>query len=459
MELVVEDLDAKRKKLKIKIPEDVISQKVNNAYKQLNKTIKVPGFRSGKIPQNILEKQVPIQSFSEMFQELMQEYYEKALKETGFQPAGQPEIDHSELKDIKKDKPLSFAVIVDIKPEIKLGNYKGLKFKKKEFEITDEELQAGIGKVLIPLGEFEAYDDDHEIQRNDFVEMDFEGSLRGEPLEGGNAYGYRVRIGEKKMIPGFEDQLIGKKKGDPFEIQVVLPQDWDKKIRRVSIPIPGAEQDDEQDVATFKVQVKDVRKLVLPELTEELVKRKEIGLDSVESFKQKVKFDLQTYKEHQEEIRIKEEIFNKLVKDNKAETPESMIKQELRYMIEGMKFQITRSGMKLEDSGFDEERAKVEWREKAIFNSKGYMLLDEIAQQEKIHVTESDIQQECERLAEETQQDVAQVRQNMERNRDNMQFTFSKLRGQKALNFIYSHCEFEFVKDDPEEGKEAEQMG
>ena len=132
MEFDVEELEGLKRKINITIPKDVVSKKVEDAYKILNKKVNIPGFRPGKIPQKILEKQVPMQSFTEMFQELMQEYYEQALQKTGLRPTGQPEIDHSGMQDIKRDEPLTFAVILDVKPDIKVKSYKGLKFKKKE---------------------------------------------------------------------------------------------------------------------------------------------------------------------------------------------------------------------------------------------------------------------------------------------------------------------------------------
>ena len=117
-----------------------MSKRVEDAYKVLNNKTNIPGFRPGKIPQKILEKQVPMQSFTEMFQELMQEYYEQALQKTGLRPIGQPEIDHSGMQDIKRDEPLKFAVILDIKPELNVKDYKGLKFKKKEAVVKEEEV-------------------------------------------------------------------------------------------------------------------------------------------------------------------------------------------------------------------------------------------------------------------------------------------------------------------------------
>ena len=132
MKFDIEELEGLKRKINITIPEEVVTKRVNDAYKVMNRQVKIPGFRPGKIPQKILEKQIPMQSFSEMFQELMQEYYDEAVQKSGLKPTGQPEIDHAGLQDIKKDEPLKFSVILDVKPELKVKDYKGLKFKKKE---------------------------------------------------------------------------------------------------------------------------------------------------------------------------------------------------------------------------------------------------------------------------------------------------------------------------------------
>lgn len=448
MELVVEELDALKRKLNITIPEDVVSSKINTAYQELNKQIKMPGFRPGKIPRKILEKQVPVQSFTQMFQELLQDYYERALQESGLTPASAPEMDQEALKEIKKDSPINFSVTIHIKPEMNITSYKGMEFKKIESQVTEKDIDDALLQILEPFTNFEAYDDDHQVQKDDYVVMDFEGSLRGETLENGSSKGMTIRIGEGKMIPGFEDQLIGRKQNSEFEIQVPLPVDWDKKVRRVSIPIPGGKDDEELDIADFKVKISEIKNKVYPELTDEFVQEQE-GVETVAEFRRKVKAQLQSYKEHQEEMRIKEKIFQKLVDENDVKPPESLIASEIMFMVESMKYQIQQSGMKLEDSGFEQEVAEKEWRPKAEFKAKGYMILEEIAKQEGCHVTESDMEQEYQRLAEQTQKSVDEVKKLLVANTESFEQTKSKLLGQKALNLVYSNCEFEYVKYEP----------
>ncbi|MFQ5672738.1 MAG: trigger factor [Nitrospinales bacterium] len=447
MQLVVEELDALKRKLKITVPKEVVSRKINAAYRELNQRLRMPGFRPGKIPLKILEKQVPVQSLGEVFQNLMQDYYEKALEKTGIVPAGAPELDHEALKDVKKDAPLDFSVILDIKPNITLPVYKGLKLKKKEAAVSNDEVHATIKKMLEEHGHFEAYDADHAARQGDHVLMDFEGMLHGQPLENGSAKNFPVRIGDKKMIPGFEDQLVQHKAGEEFEIQVALPADWNKKLRRVSLPIPGAKSDDEQDIASFKVKIHEIKKPVPAELTDEFAES--AGADSVEDLRRKIKTDLQAYKEQQHEMALKEELFNQLVETGGGAPPESLVTREINFLIDGMKFQIEQSGMKLEDSGFDEERAKKELRARAEKNVKGYLILDAIADQENIHVSESDMEQEYALLARQTRQKPEEIKKRLLANPDSLNQTRSKLRGQKALSFVYSHCEFEYVK--PEE--------
>jgi len=451
MELDVEELEGLKRKLIIEIPEEVVSKRINKAYSQLNQQIKMPGFRPGKIPRGLLEKQVPVQSFTQMFQELMQEYYEKALQESGIVPAGPPEMDHSGMQDIKKDSPLSFSVILDIKPTVQLMDYKGLKFEKREHQVTDAEVDMTIKKYMEPYGHFEIQNDDHAVEVDDHLVVDFDGSLEGGPLENGSAKDYPVTIGDKKMIAGFEDQLVGHKKDEEFEVKVTLPADWNKKLRRVSMPVPGAENETSDDLATFKVNIKVIKKLILPELTDDFVQRE--GEKDVEGFRRRVKGDLHAFKEHQEEQGIKQDIFNKLVKEHDIDLPESLVNLEIQFMVEGMKFQIQQSGMKLEDSGFDEEQAKKEWREKAEFNTKGYQVLDAIAANEKITVNQSDLEQEYQRLAKETKMPVEKVKKRLLGNPEYLNSTTTRLRGQKALNFIYSHCEFEYIKREPKDAK------
>ena len=457
MEFDVEELEGLKRKINITIPKEVVSKRVEDAYKVLNKQVNIPGFRPGKIPQKILEKQVPMQSFTEMFQELMQEYYEQALQKTGLRPTGQPEIDHAGMQDIKRDEPLNFAVILDIKPEIKVKNYKGLKFKKKEAVIKNDEVEETLTKVLSRQGSLENMPVGYAVKDGDILTLDFEGTMNGLPLENGSSSGHEMRVGEKKMIPGFEDQLIGHVQDEEFEISVVLPADWNQKMRRISFPIPGApDEKQEDDRAVFKVKISKIRTLHLPELTDEIAQRE--GFDTVTALRRAIKIDLQNHKEQHEELKIKEDIFNILVKDAEVEPPESVIERELKFMIEGMKFQIAQSGMKPEDSGFESEKAMKEWREKAIFNTTGYMMLESIAASENIHLTQQDMEAEYELLAKQTKQKVEEVQKRIMSNPDSLGQTTIKLLGQKTMNFIYSNCEIEYYKEgeEPKEESQAE---
>ncbi|QPJ63566.1 MAG: trigger factor [Candidatus Nitronauta litoralis] len=448
MELKVEEIDQVRRKLLIKVPEDVVSDKVKKSYQKMNQQVKMPGFRPGKIPMKILEKQVPLEAMTQLWQDLMQEYYEKALADSGIVPAGPPEIDHDDIKGVKKDEPFSFSVLVDIKPDTKFKDYKGIKIKKYEHSVTEAELQASIDKHLEQFGTFEIMDESHKAEAGDFVVMDFEGFFEGDPLDNGSARDYPVKIGDKKMIPGFEDQLIGHTCNEEFDVRVKLPENWNNKVRRVSMPIPGKDQDQNQDMADFKVKIKEIKKQVLPELTDELVQGQ--GEDSVKSFKAKLRAQIQGMKDQTEEMKLKQDIFDQLVENNDITVPESMVKQEIKFMIEGAKYQIMQSGMSLEDSGFDESQAEKEWNPRATHNAKGYLILDGIANQENIHVSQEDMDEEYNRLAQETGKKVEDVKERLFANAENMNQTTQRVRGQKTLNFIYSHCEFEYVKSDKE---------
>jgi len=455
MEFDVEELEGLKRKINITIPEEVVSKRVDAAYKVLNRQAKIPGFRPGKIPQKVLEKQVPVQSLGDMFQELMQEYYEEALHKSGLRPTGQPEIDHAGMQDVKKDEPLKFAVILDVKPELKVKDYRGLKFNKKEAVVKDEEIEETLVKVLSHQGSVEEMPADHAVEDGDILTVDFDGTMGGEELENGSARDLELRVGEKKMLPGFEDQLIGHTQDEDFEIKVVLPADWNQKLRRVSFPIPGApEEKQEDDRATFKIKIKKIRKLYLPELTDEIAQRE--GCDTVEELRRAIKIDLQNHKDQEEELKIKEDIFNILVKDAETPPPDSLIERELKFMIEGMKYQIAQSGMKLEDSGFEPEKATKEWREKAIFNTTGYMMLEAVAAAENIHVTQQDMEGEYELLAKQTKQKVEDIQKRIMSNPDSLSQTTTKIVGQKAMNFIYSNCEFKFYKEGEAPEKEAE---
>ena len=444
MELTVEELEQLKRKLDIIIPEEIVTERIDNAYKELNRQMKMPGFRPGKIPRKILEKHVPVQSFTNMFQELLQEYYEKALRKSGIVPVGTPEIDNSDFQDVKINSPLKFSVTLDIKPEVKIKGYKGFKIKKVEINLPDQEVDVAINSILEQYGSYEHHEDDHKAQKGDYLTVDFEGFFDGQPLENGSAKDLTVKIGENKMIKGFEDELIGHVLGDEFEAKAILPPNWNNKLSRVRIPIPGSKDEIPDDVAIFNVKIKEMKKMVLADLTDDIAEKE--GFDSVDSFKRDTKIKLQAMYEQKEEIRIKEEIFDKLVKENPIDAPESMVKSEIKFLIEGMKFQIEQSGMKMEESGFDEEKAKKEWQDKAESNCKGYILLENIGSLENIHVSQFDLEEEFKSLAEQSKQKPDDVKNKMMANPEVIKHTSAKILGRKVMDFLYSNCEFEFVK-------------
>ena len=444
MKLDVKELESLKRKLDITIPKEVVTERINNAYKDLNRQMKMPGFRPGKIPRHILEKQVPVQSFTNMFQELLQEYYEKALRQSGISPAGTPEIDNSDFQDVKINNSLKFSVTLDIKPEVKVKNYKGLKMNKVEINIPEEEVQAAINSILEQYGSYQHHDDDHKAEKGDYLTVDFEGIFEGQPLENGSAKDMTIRIGENKMIKGFEDELIGHKLGEEFEAKAILPPNWNNKMNRVRIPIPGSTDKLPEDVAVFNVKIKEMKKMDVPALADDIAEKE--GFDSIDSFKRGVKTKLQSMYEQKEEMRIKEEVFDQLVKENPIEAPDSMVNSELKFMLEGMKFQIEQSGMKTEDSGFDEEKAKEEWQDKAENNCKGYILLENIGSLENIHVSQFDLEEEFKTLAEQSKQKLEDVKNRMMASPEVIKHTSSKILGRKVMDFLYSNCEFSFVK-------------
>lgn len=454
MQVEVEKLEGLKRKLKITIPGETVSKKVDEAYKKLNRQITMAGFRPGKIPRKVLEKQIPLQSLSEMFQELLQENYEKALDETKLIPVGPPEMDHSQLADVEKDAPLEFSVTIEVRSELDLIEYKGWTLKKKEIKVNDDQLAEAIQMLRDRYGYLDHHEDGHKAQNGDIVTLDFEGFLDGEALEAGTAKDYKVRLGEKKMIPGFEEQVIGHEVNEEFEIKTILPQTWNKKVRRVSMPIPGAENAEPDDMAVFKVKLKELKHVVPADMDDKLAQNE--GCSDMDELKIKIKTEMQAYGEQNEEIKIKETIFNKLVKEHNVQPPESMVDTELKFMIEGMKFQIQQSGMSMEDSGFDPENAKKEWLERATFNAKGYLILSSIADKENIHVTKEDLDLEYRQLAEQTNQKVEDVRKRMMGNQEVMEQTSVKIRGRKALNLVYSNCEFEYYEGDGDEDPENE---
>lgn len=425
MKLDVEDLGATKKRLKVEIPADTIKAAIDEAYKEVSKTAKIDGFRPGKAPRRILEKHYSEAVEANVVERIVPEYYGKALDESKLEPVERPHIEESSLK-IKKDEPLVFTATVEVKPAIVLGDYKGIEVKDEAVEVADSEMEEALKELQGMHSTLETVAEDRPAAKGDFVVIDFEGFKSGEPIQGGKAENYPLELGSNSMIPGFEENLDGARKGEAREFTVTFPAEYRNR------DLAGSE-------ATFKVAVKELKSKVLPALDDELAKDLGIG-QSLAELKEKVREDLLMMKKRGLAQKQKEEIVLELVKMHEFELPPSLVEKEFRSMMVRKYQEVVGNGMPTGKA--TEEIKEFEPKAKAIATDrvKTTLVLSAIAEKEGIKVTDKELEAGIRMIAAESGHTPQQVMEMYKKKEGGIEDLAAMIGEDKALEFVLSQA-------------------
>lgn len=372
--------------IEIKVEGEEWTKALDESFKKAQKNVKVNGFRKGKVPRNIFEKNFGIEAlYEEAINIVLPESYTKALGKDNLIPIVAPKID---IKEINKDYVI-IVFTITTKPDVNVKKYTDLKVKKDNVNVTEEELDSEIGKLL------EKYADivvkDGKIENGDTAVIDFEGFKDGVAFEGGKGENYPLEIGSSAFIPGFEEQLIGLKPGDEKDVNVTFPEDYHAE------DLKGAP-------VIFKVKVHEVKTKQLPEMNEEFFK--DLGFEDVETEEQLrdlIKVDMEAKKEYEIENKYVDELLEAAAKNTEVELPEELIEEEIHRMMHQYEDNLKMQGITLEMfyqfTNSNEEALKDQMREEAQKRVKYRFMLEEIAALEKIEVSDEDAEKEAEDLA------------------------------------------------------------
>ena len=358
-----------------------------SAFKKLAAKVEIKGFRKGQAPKNLVEKYVSHQEvLIDAAESLAQEALTNAIAEHDVQLIDRPQLKIDEMNDEK----CVLTFNCSIAPDIKLGDYKKIEYKVEDVEVEDKDVDDDIAKLLDRKADLELVEDGAVEDGNTAV-IDFEGFVNGEAFEGGKGENYDLVIGSNTFIPGFEPQLIGMKAEETKEINVKFPEDYQAEN------LKGKD-------ATFKVTVHEIKKKVLPELNDEFVKEQKIkDVNTVEELKAYTKDYLTKEKERQATNKAEEELMDKLAEITEVEIPEIMIKSETDAMVQNYEQRMAQQGISLDQfmqlTGQNMEQLRASMKDDAIKRIKINLALDEIAKQEKVEVTDEDINAEYEKMA------------------------------------------------------------
>lgn len=386
MKVTAERIDNHQVVLELEVPQVEFSKAIEKAYAKLANKINIPGFRKGKAPRKVIENRIGKQALlDEAFDIVAPKAYSEALTEQNLEPVGNPKID---VVVLEEDKDLVFKATITAKPEITLGDYKGLKIEKTAVEVTEEQVEAQVNKMLENAAKMVIVED-AEIQDGDFAVIDFEGFVDGVAFEGGEGKGYPLQIGSGSFIPGFEEQLIGAKAGEEREVNVTFPEEYHAPN------LAGK-------ASVFKVKVNDVKRKELPALNDEFVKETS-AFNTVDELKVDIKNKLEATAKQKAENDMRSAAI-KLASDNATvDIPEVMVDNRIGHMIEELSISLQNQGLKLEQyleyAKLDMAKLRENYRETAVINVKTDLMLEAVAKAEEIKVEAADIQGEIELMA------------------------------------------------------------
>lgn len=397
MKVTAEKIDAHKTVLAMEVPQVEVGKAFDRAYQKLANKVNIPGFRKGKVPRKVLEMRLGKEALKdEALEILIPNAYGKALKEQAIDPVDRPEI---EVVTFEENEPLVFKATVVGKPEVTLGEYKGLTVQKPVVDITADDVAQELetlrnrnAKMVVAEGA--------ELQKGDFAIIDFEGFVDGQPFKGGDAKGYPLEVGSGSFIPGFEDQLLGAKAAEEREVKVTFPADY-------FVPeLAGKE-------ALFKVKVNDIKRKELPELDDEFVK--EVSeFNSLEELKADVENKLKETATAKAERDFRSGAVKAAVDNATVDIPEVMIEHEIDNMLREMDVNLQNRGLSLakylEMAKTDIGALRGNYRESAQNGVKVDLVLEAVAKAESLEVTPEDLEAEVAAMAAGYQASVDEVR-------------------------------------------------
>lgn len=375
--------------LKATVSGDTWTSAQDKAFKKIAKTVSIPGFRKGKVPTNLLKKQIdPQQVMYEAVEEIAQQVLEEGIKEHSLELVDRPSLNIDAIS--KEEVTLKFDITV--KPEVTLGEYKNLDVTKEAVVVTDDDINAQMKKIQEAKADFIIKDEGATVENGDTAVIDFEGFKDGVAFENGAGTSYPLEIGSGSFIPGFEEQLIGMKAEETREINLTFPEAY------------HAEELAGQDVV-FKVTVHEIKFKELPEFNDEMVKEQKIeGVETVEAFREYTLKQLTEQKEAQVEDMFVDQLLDQVVNNAQVEIPQVMIEDEISESVKAFASRISQQGFDLDNylklTNMSMEDLRAQFNEEANNKVRCRLVLDKIAKQEQLDITKEDIDAEYKKLAE-----------------------------------------------------------
>ena len=419
MKTKVEDISPVKKKLVVEIEAGEVNKRIDEAYRELRKMARIPGFRPGKIPRKILEVRFGNQVLEDVTQSLVKETFPKAVEETEIFPLTMPVVENGALK---AGQSFIYSTVLEVRPEFELKDYMGLEIEKEICSVTDEDLDRRLEEIRKKNGKLNSIAVERGVKDGDYVVIEYEGFEGDRALEGIKSQNFLLGIGNNDFHPDLEKGLIGLKKGDKADIKVDFEDDYyHAKLAGKSV--------------NFRVKVIDIKEMELPELNDDFARNLGADFDGLDHLKKEIKEGIKEDEGKRIDRELKKKILKKISDSVDFELPESLVKSEIDYAIENIRQNLLRTGSDIEKVGLKEEKLREEFRSGSENRVKEMLILGEIARQNDININDMEVSEGFKEQALNTGQEPVVIRKYYEANKLMEPFR-EKLLEEKTLNFL-----------------------
>ena len=430
MKVTVEDIGPIQKHLLVEIPADVVSKELDLAYRELKRDAKIKGFRKGKVPRPILERQYSKKIEDETLKKLIKESLSDAIKEANLVLILDPQLDS--ISPLKANAAFSYSALLDLWPEFEVPKYKGIELERASVEVSEDEVQEQLKALQRHFATLESVEEDRPVRKGDLVVIDHSGEIDGKPVDGISEENYYLEVGSGYSHPKFEEQLLGMTKGSEKSFDISYPED------AINAKLAGK-------TVRYKVTLKDIKRRILSDLDDNFAKKVGVGFDTIEKLKDRLYKQLKEDKEKAVESSLRQQFLERLREQVDFPVPDRMVEAKLTEMVDNVAGHLQERGMDLEKAGISEDRLRIKMREDAVIQIKTELVLDKIAELENISVDHKEISRYSEYAKNESQRlgvDKDQLQTAV------IQNVLPKLRAKRTMDFLMKQA---VIKQAPQE--------
>ena len=422
MKVQLEDVSPIEKKISFEIPWEKVSQEIESAYRSLNQNVKLKGFRPGKVPRSILERYYKNQVGEEVQSKLISDALVKAVEENKLLPVGEPTVLD---RQFEQGKDFKYALRIEVKPEVTVEGYKGLETEKEKVEVTDAEVEARLQDLQEHHSQLKPIEAKRPVAEKDFVVFDFEGTLDGKPLDGWKANDHLTEVGRKLLVADLDQHLIGLRPEEEKDVTLNLPETYGRK------ELAGKQ-------IRVHLKVKEIKEKILPILDDDFAK--DVGdYATLADLRQKLRQNLEEQKRMQADQAAKDRLLGQLIEKNPFPVPQSMMDRQIQSLMARAEWRLASQGVRINPQDPDREKIRETLQPTAEKEIRSMLILEKIAEREKITVLEEELGQRLEKMAQELNQRPEALRSYYQRE-GRMEDLQAQLRDEKTLDFLLSQA-------------------